>query len=170
MFGISQERNCALPSRLMQSFTTMLDCVPALGKHNALWATAILILFTTRSTAYKAHSQEGRLPSSRCIRSAHTRCLNRSSLLVGASDTALGLMDLNNFWLTRHPPQSAVGALRNSHRLHCGFNTQRCMSFLLLSASALRPSRWNCFRICTHVCAALRPGLKSCFMAVLTQS
>jgi len=29
---------------------------------------------------------------------------------------------------------------------------------------------WNCFPICAHVCAALRPGLKRFFMAVLTQS
>ena len=38
-----------------------------------------------------------------------------------------------------------LGAIRNSHRLHRGFNTQRRMSFLLLSASALRPS-WSSFQ------------------------
>jgi len=43
----------------------------------------------------------------------------------------------------------------------------RCQSGSNGSLSSRFP--WNCFRICAHVCAALRPGLKRCSAAVLTQ-
>ena len=70
------ERNIALQSRVSQSLTATLDCVTAQGNRNALRATAILIVFRIGSTPYKTHSREGRLPSSRCIRSARTQGLN----------------------------------------------------------------------------------------------
>jgi hypothetical protein len=41
---------------LFRAESHVLTDAPELGKHNGLWATAILILFTTRSTAYKPHS------------------------------------------------------------------------------------------------------------------
>jgi len=80
------------------------------------------------------------------------------------------LLDLHHFWLTPFTrPQSAVGAIRNSHRLHCGFNTQRRMYFRCYQQVRCGPVGGTASES-VRTSAVLRPGLKSCFTAVLTQS